>query len=80
MARVYKYLLIDDVIYPYIEESKMTPDALKQIIDEVFAALEAATAGNIFAHMAVSVVHALVDTLLPQIAAALANKGIGIVK
>lgn len=45
----------------------MTPDLLKKIIDEIFAAIDAATVGKPLVHIIVGIVHALALQLIPLI-------------
>lgn len=58
----------------------MTPDVLKTIITEVFAALATATAGNPFIHVLVGTVEQLALTLLPTILGNLTVKGVAVSK
>lgn len=53
----------------------MTPDFLKQIVDEVFSVLETATVGKPLVHALVSFVHTLALSLLPTILGNLKAKG-----
>ena len=45
----------------------MSPDMLKQIIDEIFTTLEAATATKPLLHLLVGIFHSLALSLVPSI-------------
>lgn len=54
----------------------MTPDQIRQVVDAVFEALEAATVGRPLIHMGVVFAHHLVDdVVLRKVAAKLAAAG-----
>lgn len=54
----------------------VTADTLKAIIDEVFAAVEAAIPGKIFLKIALEALHSIAISLIPTILGALARKNV----